>query len=112
MERVFSDHIANVFRQRPSLYMAYVAKLLSVKKDPSFTDYYEVAATRDLVVHSNCVVNALYLAKAGAKARGELGAQLPVDKAYYYDALAKLKKVSGAIKRDIEKKYGKVKDEV
>jgi hypothetical protein len=46
------------------------------------------------------------------KARGALGVKLPVDKTYYYDALAKLKKVSGAIKRDIEKKYGKGEEEV
>ena len=61
----------------------------------------------DLVVHNNCVINTLYLEKAGAKARGALGERLSVDEAYYYDSLAKLKKVSGAIKRDIEKKYGK-----
>jgi len=112
IQRVFADHVVNVFRQRPSLYMAYVAKLLSVKNDPSFADYYEVAATRDLVVHNNCVANALYLEKAGAKARGAQGAKLSIDKTYYYDALAKLKKVSGAIKRDIEKKYGKGEEEV
>jgi hypothetical protein len=112
LQRVFTDHLVNVFRQRPSLYMAYLAKLLSVKNDPTFVDYYEVAATRDLVVHNNCLVNSLYLEKAGTKARGALGVKVPVDKAYYYDALAKLKKVSGAIKRDIEKKYGKGEEEV
>lgn len=106
VQKVLSDHVANVFRQRPSLYMAYTVKLLSVKNDPSFTDYYEVAATRDLVVHNNRMVNALYVDKAGNKARGAIGAKVPVDKEYYCGALATLKKVSGAIKRDIEKKYG------
>lgn len=110
VQRVFSDHVANVFRQRPGLYMAYVVKLLSVKNDPSFSDYYELTATRDLVVHNNRVINTLYLEKAGEKARGKLGEKLLVDKTYYYGALAKLKKVSGAIKRDIEKKYGKAKE--
>jgi hypothetical protein len=112
VQRVFEDHVSNVFRQRPSLYMAYVANLLGVKNDSSFADFYEVAATRDLVVHNNCVANALYIEKAGARARGALGAKLLVDKTYYYDALAKLKNVSGAIKRDIEKKYGKVQEKV
>ena len=41
--------------------MAYVAKLLSIKNDPSFADFYEVAAMRDLVVHNNCVANSLYI---------------------------------------------------
>lgn len=112
IQRVFSDHVVNVFRQRPSVYMAYMVKLMSIKSDPSFDYYYEVAATRDLVVHNNCVVNALYVDKAGTKARGALGAKLVVDKAYYYDSLAKLKKVSGAIKRDVEKKYGGSGEEV
>jgi len=107
LQRVFSDHVANVFRQRPSLYMAYLSKLLSIKNDPSFGDYYEICATRDLVVHNNGVANALYIEKASTKARGARGEKLTVDKEYYYDALAKLKKVSGAIKRDVEKKYGK-----
>jgi hypothetical protein len=106
MQRVFADHIVNVFRQRPSIYMAYAVKLLGIRNDQSFSDYYEVAATRDLVVHNNCFINAIYLDKSGDRARGATGEQLIVDKAYYYSALAKLKKVAGAIKRDIEKKYG------
>lgn len=107
MQQVFSDHVGNVFRQRPRLYMTYLSKLLSVKIDPSFSDYYEVCASRDLVVHNNCIVNALYVEKAGAKARGAVGERISVDQGYYYEALAKLKKVSGAIKRDVEKKYGR-----
>jgi hypothetical protein len=106
VQMVLSEHVGNVFRQRPCQYMAYVAKLLSVSNDPSFADYYEVAATRDLVVHNNGLVNALYLDKAGKKAREAIGAKVPVDKQYYYGALAILKKVAGAIKRDIETKYG------
>lgn len=106
VRRVLFDHVSNVFRQRPSVYMAYVSKLLSVKNDPSFVDYYEVAATRDLVVHNNGIINAIYLEKAGAKARGNLGEKIAVDEAYFSLALARLKKVSGAIKRDVEKKYG------
>lgn len=110
LQCVFGQHLTNVFRQRPSLYMAYLSKLVGVKDDPSFLDYYEIAAARDLVVHNSCVVNALYLDKAGSKARGNLGDKLAVDRAYYYDALAKMKKVSGAIKRDVEKKFGDTKD--
>lgn len=110
IQRMFSDHVGNVFRQRPSLYMTYLAKLLSVKNDPSFSDYYEVCATRDLVVHNNGVANALYVEKAGTKARGAVGERIPVNQDYYYEVLAKLKKVSGAIKRDIEKKYGKCEE--
>jgi hypothetical protein len=106
VRRVLNDHITNVFRQKPSVYMSYVVKLLSAKSDASFADYYEVAATRDLVVHNNCIVNSIYSEKAGAKARGEVGTKLIVDEAYFSAALAKLKKVSGAIKRDVADKFG------
>lgn len=106
VRRVLDDHVSNVFRQRPSVYMAYVVKLLSVKNDPSFADYYEVAATRDLVVHNNGKINDLYLEKAGTNARGALGQVIAVDEEYFSAAVAGLKKVSGAIKRDVEKKYG------
>lgn len=47
VQRVLSDHVANVFRQRPSLYMACLAKLVSVKNDPSFADYFEITAAPD-----------------------------------------------------------------
>jgi hypothetical protein len=103
---VLNEHIMNVFRQRPSTYMAYVVRLLGIKHDPSFLYYYEIAATRDLIVHSGCVINSLYLDKAGRKARGKLGLRVVVDRAYYYEATAHMKKVAGAIKRNVENKYG------
>jgi len=105
LERVIREHLTNVFRQRPSVYMGYLSAVIGVKDDVSFLDYYEIAATRDLIVHNSSVVNQLYLDKAKDKARAEMGDSLIVDKAYYYDSLAKMKKVSGAIKRDIEAKY-------
>lgn len=112
LQRVINEHLTNVFRQRPSVYMNYVSTLVGIKDDPSFLDYYEIAATRDLVVHNSSVVNQLYLDKAGRKARGALGSKLIIDQAYYYESIAKMKKVSGAIKRDVENKYGKPKEEV
>ncbi len=105
-EQLVDSHLSNVFRQRPDIYMEYISKILGVKKDASFRDYYEISATRDLIVHNDLYVNHLYLDKSKSKARGQLGDRLVVDKSYYYDSLAKLKKVSGAIKRDVEKKYG------
>lgn len=106
LQRMFSDHLDNVFRQRPSVYLAYIVKIIGVRDDPSFLDYYEIAATRDLIVHNNCVVNALYIEKAGKKARAALGEKVEVNQDYFDGVIAKLKKVSGAIKRDVEKKYG------
>lgn len=105
MSVMVAEHMEQVFRQRPSDYMKYVVEIVGVKDDKSFLDYYEVAATRDLVVHNSGLINELYIQKAGKKARGDIGDRLTVDKKYFYAALAKMKRVSGAIKRDVEKKY-------
>lgn len=112
LQNLIRDHLSNVFRQRPSIYLPYAIKLLGGKDDSSFQEYYEIAATRDLVVHNSRIVNQLYIDKSGQKARGGLGEQLSVDQAYYYEALALLKKVSGVFKREVEKKFGGAKDEV
>ena len=101
IQKVLTDHVGGVFRQRPSLYMAYATKILSIKNDPSFATFYEVAATRDLVVHNNGIINDIYLHKAAQKARGALGTKLPVNKEYYYGALVTLKRVAVVINRDI-----------
>jgi len=111
-QQLVERHLSNIFRQRPAIYMDYISKIVGVRKDSNFRDYYEISATRDLIVHNDLYVNQLYLDKAGKKTRGELGDRLVVDKSYYLDSLAKLKKVSGAIKRDVEKKYGRKKEEV
>jgi hypothetical protein len=105
MRMLIREHMEQVFRQRPSEYMKYVVEIIGVQDDKSFLDYYELAATRDLVVHNGGVINGIYLRKAGRKARGELAKRLAVNKKYFYGALATMKKVSGAIKRDVERKY-------
>jgi hypothetical protein len=105
LKALIRDHLSNVFRQRPKSYMTYVTAIVGGQEDASFRDLYEVAATRDLVVHNDSIINQLYMDKAGSKARGGLGDKLIVDKSYLYDALAKLKKVSGAVKREAERAF-------
>lgn len=105
VRKMIHQHIEQVFRQRPSMYMRYLVEIIGVEDDKSFLDYYEVSATRDLIVHSNGVINRLYMEKSGEKSRGAIGDRLTVDKKYFDAALAKIKRVSGSIKRDVEKKY-------
>lgn len=106
VRRVISGHVSNVLRQKPSIYMTYISGVIGTKDDPCFTDFYEISATRDLVVHNSSVANELYLTKSGDKARAELGDQVPVDERYFAHCIAAMKRVSGALKRDIEIKYG------
>jgi hypothetical protein len=109
MSRVISGHVSNVFRQRPSVYMAYISEMIGTKNDHCFFDYYEISATRDLVVHNSRVANELYQSKSGGKARAALGEQVVIDSRYFEHCISSMKRVSGALKRDIEKKYGNQK---
>lgn len=106
LEQVIDAHLTGVFRQRPSLYVSYICKVVGIDHDPCFDDYYEILATRDLVVHNSSVVNKLYLDKAQMKARGEIGNVLKIDRLYFEHSLAQLKRVSGVVKRDVEKTFG------
>jgi hypothetical protein len=107
VRRVISGHVSNVLRQKPITYLAYVAEIIGTKKDPSFRDFYEISATRDLVVHNGRVANETYQAKSGKKARAVNGEKVDVDAAYFTHCIAAMKQVSGALKRDIEIKYGR-----
>jgi hypothetical protein len=101
-----TEHLGNVFFAQPKAYLEYVSKVAGLKADdPSFDSYVEIKATRDLVIHNHGIVNAVYLQKAGKKARGALGQAISVDSAYFDGAIATLKRVSGIIKRDVEKTF-------
>jgi hypothetical protein len=51
------------------------------------------------------MINAIYIEKAGTRARGALGASIEVDSGYFDGALATMKRMSGIIKRDVEKSF-------
>ncbi|QTZ97663.1 hypothetical protein [Xanthomonas citri] len=80
--------------------------MIGTKEDPCFTDFFEISATRDLVVHNSRVANEIYLTKSRDKARATIGDQVAVDDRYFAHCIAAMKRVSGALKRDIEVKYG------
>lgn len=75
--------------------------------DKSFEQFFEIKATRDLIVHNSLLVNELYRKKAGALARGELGDRLKVKKDYFEACLSAMKKLSGTIEKRTREKHGK-----
>lgn len=62
------------------------------------------------MVHNGRVANELYRMKAGSKARAGLGESVPVDSVYYARSIATLKRVSGALKRDVEAEFGRKRE--
>jgi len=106
VECAISEHLRSVFFAAPSVYIEYVSKVAGVKTDGmAFDDYLEIKATRDLLVHNDRKVNGIYLEKAGEKARASLGDTIPVDSKYFDRALATMKRLSGIVKRDVEKTF-------
>jgi hypothetical protein len=106
VERVIERHLAGVFYAAPKAYLEYVGKVTGIETDdPAFASYLEIKATRDLITHNAGVINEVYLAKAGDRARGKLGDAVVIDKAYFEQALAILKRLSGIIKRDTTKAF-------
>ena len=104
--RVIDHHIASVFYASPTEYFGYLGTLVGVDtNDPAFDEYSEIKATRDLLIHANGVVNRGYLSKVGRKARATLGTRILIDKKYFDDRLANLKRLSGIVKRDVGKAF-------
>jgi len=108
---VLSEYIAQkvegIMFNKPDAYLEKAAKILSIEIDDEVSsDYIEIKATRDAVVHASDLINQIYIDKAGKKARGELGNKIVVDKRYFRHVVVTAKRLSGSIMNEIEQKYG------
>ena len=101
LDRTIDDHLRAVFFAAPRTYMKYFSKVVGTNVGGGiFLSYYEIKATRDLLVHTDRIINSIYLEKAGVRARGSAGQRIAVDSDYFDLALATLKRLTGIIKRD------------
>ena len=78
--------------------------------DEAFSDYIEIKATRDLLVHNAGRINHIYISKAEDKARGDIGDKVVIDENYFNHCIAVMKRVSVVVQRDIESKFGEHKE--
>jgi len=91
---------------KPAEYLDKAAKILSIEIDVDLIkDYIEIKASRDIIVHNLGEINRLYVDKAGEKARGAVGDELVINRAYFKHVLVTAKTLSGAIQREVEKVY-------
>jgi hypothetical protein len=105
---VIELRLQTIFHAEPKEYCTYfnaVSELGIALEE--FGDFFEIKATRDLIVHNSLVVNELYLKKAGDKKRGELGEKLQVRREYFDSALSAMKTLSSSIERNTRAKHGK-----
>lgn len=107
LEKEIDRRVNEVFYAAPLIYFEYFNAVTGVGvNEDVFEDYIEIKATRDLLVHNTGHINSIYLHKAGSKARGESGDKVVIDSEYFDHCLAVMKRVSGIVQRNIEKKFG------
>jgi hypothetical protein len=106
LEKVIERQLNGLSYAPPSAYLDYVKRVCGVDtSDPAFVDYIELKASRDLIIHNSGIINASYLLKAGVEKRGNVGEKIAVNESYFDHCLATLKRLSGIIRRDIDKHF-------
>jgi len=101
--------LQSIFYAKPKEYCKYFREISDLGiSDSQFTKFFEIKATRDVVTHNSCIINSLYIEKAGPLARGNLGENLSVDRQYFEECISVLKKLSAEIESATRVKYSPV----
>ena len=103
---LIDQHINKVFYSSPAVQFSYLAEIAGIDlNDDAFEKYYELKATRDLLVHNVGVANEQYIRKSGSKSRAKSGEPVVIDRDYFDNSVALVKRLSGIIKRDVGNKF-------
>lgn len=107
LERYIASRCEALMFAKPKDYLELFKKVLTIDLDADpLSDYLEIKASRDIIVHNLGEINKLYLDKAGDKARGAEGDELVIDKTYFKHVITTVKNLSGSIQRESERVYG------
>lgn len=94
----------------PKQYADYFSKVCGFDLGQHLQSYIEMKATRDLLVHNDGIINAIYLDKAGTLARGKDGESVPINSEYFENSVRNIKNMSSNIYRGLLSKYGESKE--
>jgi hypothetical protein len=90
----------------PEAYLTYLKSVLSIDIDRAIMfAFVEAKATRDVLVHSQGIVDKRYREKAGLRARAKSGEALPIDRGYFNGAIASINSLIMSIHDAAEAKY-------
>ena len=107
-EEIIELRIQSVFYAEPKEYCTYFNAVTELGvPEKTLQPFFEIKASRDLVVHNSLLVNELYKKKAGELSRGEIGDQLKIKKDYFDKSLSDMKTISSVIERNARSKHGK-----
>jgi len=105
---VVEKELISIFYASPTKQREYTERVTGVEINADlWENWLEYKATRDLIVHSNGIINDVYLSKAGQKKRGELGDQIKVDLVYFENSIADIKSMIGSMISEIQRKANK-----
>jgi hypothetical protein len=108
LDELIDQRVQAIFHADPKEYCVYFNAIseLGITQE-QFGNFFEIKATRDLIVHNSLRVNDLYLKKAGSLNRGDHGDKLKIDKVYFDECVSHLKTLSSAIEKNTQSKYEK-----
>lgn len=91
---------------KPADYLDKTAKVLAIELDDGIvSDFIEIKASRDIIIHNSGRINKHYVEKAAEQRRGETGDELEIDRDYFKHVLVTLKTLSGSIQSKTEVVY-------
>lgn len=91
---------------KPADYLDKAAKVLAIEIDGGIiSDFIEIKASRDIIIHNSGRINKHYVEKVGEQRRGEVGDELEIDRDYFKHVVVTLKMLSGSIQSKTEDVY-------
>lgn len=96
VEKIIKQNLINLFYAGPVKQKEYFIKVLGIEVDDALWDaWFEIKASRDIIVHNSGVINALYINKSGLNSRGVENSNLIIDGNYFSTCIAKMKSFIG-----------------
>lgn len=84
--------------QKPADQMKYFEKVFGISfRQELAAQWFEIKATRDILVHNGGMANGIYIQKAGSQARVACGEMLPIDRKYFHHVVVTLKSLVGGV---------------
>lgn len=98
IEKIIRKNIITIFYASPQRQKDYFEKVLGVKIDDCYwDDWFEIKATRDIIVHNSGIVNELYIEKSKANAKWKLGETVIINENLFGETVANLKSIIGKL---------------
>ena len=109
---IINQKLFKLFYASPADYFKYLSDTIQINlNNDLILTYIEIKATRDLVIHNKGKVNAIYIQKAGTKARvTDTKQNIPFSGDYYIKSFSVFKKIVRSTYEIASKEYLKITD--